>query len=227
MTRDEETNTEESPLLGSASPAGESGASLQDVDSAKKPISSIRGALIILSLGVLVLVQGTPVISIRYTPVLTFPAMNITMLTTTQSAVAADLDAFSEASWLTSSYLIAMSSISPLYGRLSQIFSPRMCICVATVISATGGIVTSLAGTLIQFVLGRAVVGAGAAGVMTVATILILEATTEKRRGLFIGCLNAGFTIGVALGAVVAGELQPIIGWVRFLKRNDLPDADC
>ena len=60
--------------------------------------------------------------------------------------------------------------------------------------------------------------GVGAAGVMTVATILVLEAASQKRRGLFIGCLNSGFTAGVALGAVVAGQLLPLIGWVCCLS---------
>ena len=153
--------------------------------------------------------------------------MNITMLTTTQSVIAADLDAFSEASWLTSSYLIAISSIAPLFGRLSQIFSPRMCISVATVISAAGGLVTSSANGVKHFLLGRAIMGVGAAGVMTVATILVLEAAGQKRRGLFIGCLNAGFTTGVALGAVVAGQLLPVIGWVRCPESGRAQEAMC
>ena len=214
MTRDEDIHTEESPLLPSSPAEAENGASPLDVNGAKKPASLLRGALIIISLGALILVQGRSVF-FCHVSVLTFLAMNITMLTTTQSVIAADLDAFSEASWLTSAYLIAVSGIAPLFGRLSQIFSPRMCICVATIISAIGGLVTSFAGTLIHFLIGRAIMGVGAAGVMTVATILVLEAAGQKRRGLFIGCLNSGFTAGVALGAVVAGQLLPLIGWVR------------
>ncbi len=56
--------------------------------------------------------------------------------------------------------------------------------------------------------------GAGAAGILPVSMVLVLELTGKKRRGLYIGLVNTGYTFGVALGAVIAGALEPIIGWV-------------
>lgn len=29
-----------------------------------------------------------------------------------------------------------------------------------------------------------------------------------------MGLLNTGFTVGLALGAVIAGGLEPVVGWV-------------
>jgi MFS family permease len=49
---------------------------------------------------------------------------------------------------------------------------------------------------------------------MTIAFILVLELSSKKKRGLFIGLVNAGFTTGVSLGAVIAGALLPVTGWV-------------
>lgn len=51
---------------------------------------------------------------------------------------------------------------------------------------------------------------------MTIAFILLLELSGKKRRGLYIGLVNTGFTSGISLGAVIAGALLPIKGW-RFL----------
>ncbi len=51
-------------------------------------------------------------------------------------------------------------------------------------------------------------------GIVVLAFILVLELTTKRRRGLFIGLLNAGFTTGVSLGAVVFGALISSTGWV-------------
>ncbi|OCL07738.1 MFS general substrate transporter [Glonium stellatum] len=140
-------------------------------------------------------------------------ATNMSILTTTQSAIAADLDAFEEASWLTSSYLIAMSSIAPLSGRLCQLFSPRLCMFVSTVIVCLGCIITSISPSLGVFLLGRAVTGAGAAGIMIVATIIAVQLAGTKRRGLYIGLINSSLTVGVSLGAVIAGALEPKFGW--------------
>ena len=114
-------------------------------------------------------------------------------------------------------YKIAMSSTTPLAGRLAQIFSPRICIFVSAIIFAIGTLVTSISKDFISFIAGRAITGIGAAGNLPIAIVLVLELTGGKRRGLFIGILNTGFTIGVALGAVVAGALAGPLGWVFVL----------
>jgi MFS family permease len=113
---------------------------------------------------------------------------------------------------------IAVSSIAPLAGRFTQIFSARNCIFVSSVIFSIGLLVTSQAPSFAAFLVGRVISGIGAAGILTISIILVLELTGEKERGLFIGLVNAGYTTGVALGAVVAGALLPVIGWVSWIQ---------
>ncbi|KAF2017916.1 MFS general substrate transporter [Aaosphaeria arxii CBS 175.79] len=164
---------------------------------AAPPISRARGAVIISSVGLLIFLQAT----------------NISILTTTQSAIAADLDAFEKASWFTSSYLIAMSSLAPLMGRLSQVFSPRMVMFVSDIVICIGTIITATSVSFEMFIAGRIVTGAGAAGMLVVASIIAIQMAGPKRRGLFLGLVNTGMTVGVSLGAVIAGALEPVIGW--------------
>lgn len=84
----------------------------------------------------------------------------------------------------------------------------------AAILFSLGGTVTSQATSLRTFLLGRAISGIGGAGIMTISFILVLELSGKKKRGLFIGLVNTGFTTGVSLGAVIAGALLPITGWV-------------
>lgn len=113
-----------------------------------------------------------------------------------------------------------MSSIAPLAGRLSQIFSARNCIFVSSIIFSIGGLVTSQAPSFGIFLVGRVIAGVGAAGILTISIILVLELTGKKTRGLFIGLVNTGYTSGVALGAVLAGALLPVTGWVSEFSWN-------
>jgi MFS family permease len=115
-----------------------------------------------------------------------------------------------------------MSSCTPLCGRLSHIFSARNSIFVSTIILSIGALLTSQAVSLPVFLAGRAVAGVGGAGVLSVSIILVIELTGKKRRGLFIGCVNTGFTTGVALGAVIAGALLPRTGWVSACRNLDV-----
>lgn len=106
-----------------------------------------------------------------------------------------------------------MSSTSPLTGKLAQIFSPRICIVVSAILMAIGAMITASAASFPVFIAGRIVTGLGAAGVFTVSIIIVLELSSAKRRGIMIGLLNSGYTVGVALGATIAGALLARVGW--------------
>jgi len=106
-----------------------------------------------------------------------------------------------------------MSSTSPLNGKLSQILTPRISIFASTIILGIGTLITAFANDFAAFIAGRAVTGVGAAGIYTVSIIIVIDLSTPKRRGLFMGLLNSGFTIGVAAGATIAGALLPVMGW--------------
>ena len=138
---------------------------------------------------------------------------NISLLTTIQSPIAEELQAYDSVSWFASAYLIAVTSVTPLAGRLSQIFTARLFLFWSIMIQCCGLITTSLARDLRVFLFGRVVTGVGTAAVTPVAFILVTELVSAKRRGLMFGCINTGYTSGVALGAVIAGALEPLVGW--------------
>lgn len=118
-------------------------------------------------------------------------AGNMSGISTIQSTIAAELDSYEYAMWFTSSYLITMSSVAPLVGRLAMIFSPGAMIMYSSVFFSIGAIVTGQAHTFWTFILGRVLVGIGGGGVMTLSLILVIQLTSKKRRGLMIGLTNA------------------------------------
>ena len=157
----------------------------------------MRGSLCAVALGFLIFLQAT----------------NISLLTTTQSAIASELDAFEKTTWFTSAYLIAMSALGPLNGKLASVFGPRICIFTSTVILAAGCLISSVANSFEIFIVGRCLTGVGASGILTISIIIVLELSGSQRRGLAIGILNSGYTFGVAVGATAAGALLGPIGW--------------
>ncbi|KAI9675560.1 MAG: hypothetical protein M1822_008913 [Bathelium mastoideum] len=161
-------------------------------------LSRLRRSLIFICLGALTFLQAT----------------NTSLLTTTQGFIAEELDAFQEVSWFTSTYLIAMSSLAPLGGRICKIISPRTYILFSILIFCIGVIVTAIATNLPVFILGRAISGTGSAGIFSVSMILVVQLSSFKRRGLLIGLMNTALTLGVSLGAVIAGAMRPVF-WLQ------------
>ncbi|EPS27155.1 hypothetical protein PDE_02098 [Penicillium oxalicum 114-2] len=191
--------SEQSPLLPS---------SQQDEEPAASHVSIFRGIAIAFFMELLILIQTT----------------NISMMTTAQSAIAVDLDAFDQATWFTSAYLIAASSVTPLTGRLAAIFTPRVYVIFASTTLAIGLFLSAAALTLPVFLLGRAIAGLGSGGLMSIAIILAVDLASPKRRGLCIGMINAGYTTGLASGAVLAGLMVSSLGW-RLLFWIQAPAA--
>lgn len=141
-------------------------------------------------------------------------------MTLIQGAIAAQFDSYgSSAMWFTGAYLIPMSSLAPVTGRLATIFPPRTLILLIAALIATGGLVCTVSTSFGVFVAGRVIAGTGAAGVLSLAIIIAIELASEKSRGLVLGLINAGFTAGVSFGAIVFGGLMPVIGWVRNCLR--------
>ncbi|KAL2157666.1 hypothetical protein VTH06DRAFT_5149 [Thermothelomyces fergusii] len=180
-----------------------------------------RTTCIALSMGALIFLQ----------------ASNMSGMSTTQSTIAADLDAYESAMWFTGSYMVSASSVAPLAGRLAMIFSSATMVLLCSTCFAVGAMVTALAPTFAVFIVGRVMLGIGSGGIMTLCLILVIQLTSKKRRGLWIGLVNAvslvvlslpaelflpkltielfdqGFTIGLSTGAVVFGALLPVLGW--------------
>lgn len=120
-----------------------------------------------------------------------------------------------------------MSSLAPLMGRLCQVFSPRLCMFFSTMLICIGSVITSTSVSFEHFILGRVVTGAGGGGIFIVASIMAIQMTSPKRRGLYMGLANTAMTVGVSLGAVIAGALEPRIGWVSCCSKPKLLSVIC
>ena len=189
------TPSERSPLLA----VSRTSSTLTEADDSPSisHLSTARGILIIVSLFTLIFIL----------------TCNISLLTTIQSPIANELEAFESVSWFTSAYLIAITSIMPVAGRLCLVFTPRIYLFGSVLILSAGLLITSIAPKLWVFLVGRVISGIGTAAVTPVALILIRELTNDAKKGLFFGLVNTGYTTGVSLGAIVAGALEPVVGW--------------
>lgn len=213
--------SESSPLLGSRSTsptlqdgspgrvdsqrvgndAGDGNGNDEDEDeddvAAQHQVTPIRAACISFSMWVLIFLQTS----------------NISGMTLVQGHIAEDLRAYDSAMWFTSAYLIVMASTAPLAGRLATIFPLGHMVLFSAFFAAVGSVITSRANSFGVFILGRILTGLGGGCIMTLSLILVLQLTSRKKRGLFVGLVNSGFTIGVSTGALVFGALLPVLGW--------------
>ncbi|KAM0257186.1 hypothetical protein ACHAQJ_004548 [Trichoderma viride] len=138
---------------------------------------------------------------------------NMSGLAMIQGSLAKDLRSPSQTMWFTTSYLIAMSALTPLAGCLATILSPRSIVLPSVVLFSIGSLAASQARSFAPFMVGRVVMGCGGAGIVVMSVIFVIELTGKRRRGVMIGFVNAAYTMGISVGAAVYGVLQPVVGW--------------
>ncbi|RMD42292.1 hypothetical protein DV735_g2850, partial [Chaetothyriales sp. CBS 134920] len=161
------------------------------------PLSSARGFLICLSISILIFLL----------------TCNVSLMTTIQGTIATEFDAATSVSWFTSAYLIATTSVIPVAGKLSIIFTPRYYLFGSLIIACIGLLIIAEARSSPVFILGRVVSGLGGTAATPVAFILVASLTSTSRRGLLFGAINVCYTLGISCGAVIAGALEPALGW--------------
>lgn len=84
-----------------------------------------------------------------------------------------------------------------------------------------GAALTGAAVDSSMFIAGRAILGCGTGGIMTTATVLLVEAAPVKRRGLLVGVINTVITAGSSLGGVISGAFAASRwGWVSIALRS-------
>ncbi|KAK5072744.1 hypothetical protein LTR64_004784 [Lithohypha guttulata] len=192
----ERNGSETTPLLSRSSTAYDGETQLVKQDGRIK-VSKARGIAIASSMFVLIFIL----------------TCSVSLMTTIQSPIAEELNASSEVTWFNAAYLIAVTSLTPISGKLCQIFTPRVYLFASIIVQAVGLLITSGAHNIATFLTGRAVCGIGSAAVTPVSFILVTALVPPPRRGLFFGLINTGYTSGLACGAIIAGALEPRLGW--------------
>ncbi|KAL7421302.1 hypothetical protein Q5752_004187 [Cryptotrichosporon argae] len=140
-------------------------------------------------------------------------ALSATIVANIQIDIASYFRAGSLSSWLGTAFLLGLTAMTPLYGRLAQVLGRKGAMLLALFLFTTGSILCAIAPSM-YFVLGaRAIAGAGSGGLLTVTAIIITDLVSTADRGLYQGGVNVLFGAGSATGAVLGGWVADRFGW--------------
>ena len=122
-------------------------------------------------------------------------ALNQTIVATALPDIVADLGGFDHYSWVFSAYMLTSTVTVPLYGKLSDVYGRRPFFLLAIVLFMAGAVVSGLAPTMTVLILGRALQGLGAGGLIPLAMAVIGDLIAPRERGKWQGL--SGAVVGV------------------------------
>lgn len=117
--------------------------------------------------------------------------------------------------WVVTASLLAMTATTPLWGKLSDLFSKKLLVQIALVIYVLGSVVAGLSTSSGMLIACRVVQGVGVGGLSALAQIVMAAMIAPRERGRYSGYLGAVFAVATVGGPLLGGVITDTswMGW--------------
>jgi EmrB/QacA subfamily drug resistance transporter len=155
-------------------------------------------------------------------------ALDQTIVATAIRTIADDLKGLNHQAWATTAYLITSTIVTPLYGKLGDIYGRKKLFIVAISIFIVGSVMCAFATSMGTLALYRAVQGLGAGGLFSLALAIIGDLVPPRERaryqGYFLAVFGTASVLGPVIGGFLAGQetILGIDGW-RWIFLVNVP----
>ena len=122
--------------------------------------------------------------------------------------------------WLVTAYLIANTSITALYGKISDIRGRRFTLMIAISMYMIGSLVCALAPNMFVLILGRVLHGFGGGGLTSTGMVVLGDVAAPRERGKFYGYFSVTYTTAGALGPALGGAISEYLHWSVIFWMN-------
>ncbi len=161
-------------------------------------------ALYVLSLGVLMIVLDTTIVTVALPTIQTNLDFSHTGLT-----------------WVLNAYLLTYGGFLLLGGRLGDLFGPRRLFLLGLAVFTGASLACGLARTQPELVVARAAQGFGGAVVSAVSLALIMNLFTEQaERAMAMGIYGFVCSAGGTIAELLGGFLTQTLGWHSIFLVN-------
>jgi EmrB/QacA subfamily drug resistance transporter len=149
-------------------------------------------------------------------------ALDQTIVATALPRMAADLHGVSHLSWVVSAYLLTSTAVTPIYGKLSDLYGRKLMLQIAIALFVLTSLLCGLAGTMVQLILFRALQGLGGGGLLAMAHATIADVISPRERGRYQGYIASVFAAASVVGPVLGGLFVDHLTW-RWVFWINLP----
>ncbi|WP_404351590.1 MFS transporter [Phycicoccus jejuensis] len=132
-------------------------------------------------------------------------ALDQTIVATAIRTIADDLKGLDHQAWATTAYLITSTIVTPLYGKLGDIYGRKKLFVTAISIFVVGSVLCTLSTSMTGLAFFRAVQGLGAGGLFSLALAIVGDIVPARERAKYQGYFLAVFGTSSVLGPVIGG----------------------
>ncbi|KAG0322205.1 hypothetical protein BGZ97_008169 [Linnemannia gamsii] len=135
------------------------------------------------------------------------------IVSTSTPAITREYNSLNDIAWLGTAYMMTSTAFQPLYGKISDIFGRKTTVLFANTVFLVGSAISGWANSMIMLIVGRAVAGIGAGGLMAMVFIIMSDMLDMRERGKYIGMVSGIFSLSSVIGPLLGGAFTDHVTW--------------
>src|SRR5438045_8238644 len=151
-------------------------------------------------------------------------SLNMTLVAPALPTIVAELGVIADYSWIPISAMLASTIVTPIAGKLSDIYGRKPLYMAGIVVFALGSALSGIAPGFWFLVFARFVQGAGMGFIMPLSQAIIGDIISPRERGKYQGVMGASFGLASIVGPAAGGFITDHFTW-RWLFFVNLPFA--
>ena len=147
-------------------------------------------------------------------------SLDNTILASALPTIGREFDDIHDLPWLITAYLIANTAVTPLYGKINDIYGRRLTLLIAISIYMAGSLVCALAPNMLVLILGRVLHGLGGGGLTATGMVVLGDIAAPRDRGRYYGYFSLTYTTAGACGPALGGFFAEYLHWSAIFWFN-------
>ena len=120
---------------------------------------------------------------------------------------------FNSLSWIVTIYLLSSTAVTPLAGKLTDLYGRRSVISASVGIFMLGSLGSALAPNMLLMVIARGIQGLGGGGLITLAQTVIGDIVSARERGKYQAYISGMYAVAGLAGPTMGGFFAQYLSW--------------